>query len=253
MHKAIFVICDGLSDRPIKELGGKTPLEAARKPNLDKITVDGISGMMHTIGIGVRPGSDTAHLSIFGYDPHTYYNGRGPYECAGVGMEVKKGDVAFRANAGTIDSNEIVTDRRAGRIESTKPVIDALGEIEIKGVKFILQESLGHRIGLLLRGKNLSPRISDQDPHKTNVKVHEVKPLDHTPEAKFTADIMNEFTKLAIKKLADTAFNKKRINEGKLPANIVLFIGSGQIPETLLPFKEKYALNAAFIAGAPIS
>ena len=252
MHKAIFVICDGLPDRPIKEIGNKTPLEVAKKPNLDKIAIDGISGMMHTINIGVRPGSDTAHLSLFGYDPYTFYNGRGPYECAGIGMEVQKGDVAFRANAGTINASDIVTDRRAGRIESTRPVIEALGKIEIKGVQFILQESLGHRIGLLLRGKNLSPKISDQDPHKTDVRVHEVKPLDHSPEAKFTADIMNEFTKLSIQKLANAGFNEERIAEKKLPANIILFRGAGQIPESMVAFKEKYGLATAFIAGAPM-
>ncbi|MDD5110433.1 MAG: 2,3-bisphosphoglycerate-independent phosphoglycerate mutase [Patescibacteria group bacterium] len=252
MQKILFVISDGIPDRPIRELGNKTPLEVAKTPNLDRIAVDGISGMMHTVDIGVRPGSDTAHLSLFGYDPHDCYTGRGPYECAGIGMQVNAGDVAFRANAGTVDEQGIVTDRRAGRIESTRDVIDALGKITISGVEFDLQPSLAHRIGLVIRGKNLSPNISDQDPHKTDVPVHTVKPLDHTPEAKFTADVMNQFTKLTVEKLSNSPFNRKRKESGKLPANIVLFRGAGSIPHDLLSFKDKYNLRAAFIAGGPM-
>ncbi|MBI5765624.1 2,3-bisphosphoglycerate-independent phosphoglycerate mutase, partial [Candidatus Falkowbacteria bacterium] len=252
MTKVFFVICDGLPDRPIKELGNKTPLEAANTPNLDKIAVDGISGMMHTINIGVRPGSDTAHLSIFGYDPYVYYAGRGPYECAGIGMEVLKGDVAFRANAGTINENGILIDRRAGRIESTKPIVDFLGEIEIEGVKFIMKESLGHRLGLIMRGKNLSANISDQDPHITGSAPHIVKPTDETAEAKFTADILNKFNDLVIEKLKNFSLNEQRRGQGKLPANIILFRGAGSIPDRLLSFKEKYNLNTAFVAGAPM-
>lgn len=252
MKKVIMIICDGLPDRPIKELGDKTPLEAANTPNLDKIAVDGISGMMHTVGIGIRPGSDTAHLSIFGYDPYVYYAGRGPYECAGAGMEIMKGDVAFRANAGTLDENGLLVDRRAGRIESTRPIVDLLGDIEIDGVRFILKESLGHRIGMVMRGHNLSPKISDQDPHKTGVSLHEVVPLDDTEEAKFTAQVLNKFNNLVIEKLSQTPFNEQRIKDGKLPANIILFRGAGSIPENMLSFKDKYNLDTAFIAGGPL-
>ncbi len=252
MKKVFFVICDGLPDRPIKELENKTPLEYAKTPNLDKIAVDGLSGMMHTVDIGVRPGSDTAHLSIFGYDPYTYYSGRGPFECAGIGMDVKKGDVAFRANAGTIDDGGIVTDRRAGRPESTKFIVDCLGEIEIDGIKFILQESLGHRIGMIIRGLGLSPKVSDQDPHKVGVPVHEVHALDDTAEAKFTAEVLNKFSKLVAEKLKDCPANQERIAAGKLPANVILFRGAGAVPEHMPSFKDKYNLDAVFVAGGPL-
>jgi len=252
MKKVIFIILDGLPDRPIKELGNQTPLEAAFKPNLDKIAVDGISGMMHTVDIGVRPGSDTAHLSIFGYDPYVYYAGRGPYECAGNGMEVLKGDVAFRANAGTLDDSGKLIDRRAGRIESTKPLVDFLGEIEIDGIKFILKESLGHRIGLIMRGPGLSPKVSDQDPHQTGVALHRVAPLDETTEAKFTAAVLNKFSDLVVQKLKSLPLNQERIRQGQLPANVILFRGAGSLPENMLSFKDKYNLDAAFIAGGPL-
>lgn len=252
MQKVIFIICDGMPDRPIKELGNKTPLEAAKTPNLDKIAIDGISGMMHVIDIGVRPGSDTAHLSLFGYDPYTYYSGRGIFECAGIGMEVLPGDIAFRANAGTINDQGLVINRRAGRIESTKPIADLLNGTEIDGVKFLLKESLSHRIGLIARGKNLSPKVSKQDPKQIDVLPLTVKPLDDSPQAKFTAEVLNKFTKLTIEKLKSLPLNKERIKAGKLPANIILFRGASWLPENILTFPEKYRLKTAFIGGAPM-
>src|SRR3989344_7185588 len=95
-YKVIFIVFDGLGDRPISELGGKTPLEAATTPHLDWLAQNGINGLVHTIERSIRPGSDVAHLSLFGYDPRKYYRGRGPFEAAGIGMILKPGDIAFR-------------------------------------------------------------------------------------------------------------------------------------------------------------
>ncbi|RJR32288.1 2,3-bisphosphoglycerate-independent phosphoglycerate mutase, partial [Candidatus Parcubacteria bacterium] len=251
MLKTIIVICDGLPDRPLRVLAGKTPLEAAETPNLDKLAVDGISGMMHTVDVGVRPGSDTAHLAILGYDPYIYYTGRGPYECAGIGLEVLPGDVAFRANAGTVGSSGMVIDRRAGRISSTRKIIDCLGEIKIDGIEFIMKPGLSHRIGLIARGKGLSPKISDQDPHKVNAPVLKVKPQDMSKEAQFTAEVMNKFSGAVTEKLSAAPFNQERKKQGLPEANTILFRGAGSLPEGLLSFYEKYHLKAAFIAGAP--
>src|SRR4030042_3594507 len=114
MEKVFFVVCDGLGDRPIEEFGRKTPLEAARTPNLDRLVRRGISGALHPIDIGIRPGSDVAHLSLFGYDLETNYTGRGPFEAAGVQMEARPGDVCIRVNVGTVDVKLKVIDRRAG-------------------------------------------------------------------------------------------------------------------------------------------
>ena len=241
-----------MPDRPIKELGYKTPLEMAHTPYLDKIAIDGISGMMHTVDIGVRPGSDTAHLSLFGYDPYVYYTGRGPYECAGIGMDIKKGDIGLRVNASTVDDAGSVLDRRASRIEDTRPLAEYLGTIEIDDWGFILKASLGHRMGMIMRGKNLSPKVTDQDPHRTGVKILQVKPLDDTAEAKRTAHLLNEFTRLTLERLKNFPLNQKRVRANKLPANALLFRGAGMIPEHILTFREKYNLRAVFIAGAPM-
>src|SRR4051794_34721254 len=113
--KTIFVVCDGLGDWPVAELGGKTPLEAARKPNIDRLAAEGACGMIFTLGRGQVPGSDIAHLALFGYDPNLYYSGRGPIEVTGLGIQLKGGDVALRGNFGTVDAEGTILDRRAGR------------------------------------------------------------------------------------------------------------------------------------------
>nr|WP_211436072.1 hypothetical protein [Candidatus Kuenenia stuttgartiensis] len=116
LEKVILVICDGLGDRPIKDLGNLTPLEAAKTPNMDKLASESECGMMYSLGRGCVPGSDTSHLNILGYDYREYYSGRGTIEVTGVGMKLQEGDVALRGNFGTVDENFIIKDRRAGRI-----------------------------------------------------------------------------------------------------------------------------------------
>src|SRR5512137_1446453 len=116
--KILMVVCDGLSDRPAKQFEMKTPLQVARRPAMDALARHGVSGMMDVIGPGVIPGSDTAHLALFGFDPYKVYTGRGPIEAAGAGIELKPGDVAFRCNFATANKSLVVTDRRAGRIKA---------------------------------------------------------------------------------------------------------------------------------------
>jgi len=247
--KTILIICDGLGDRPIKELGNKTPLEAARTPNLDKLAREGICGVMHTLGVGQRPGSDTAHLSILGYDPKEYYHGRGPFEAAGIGIDLKPGDIAFRGNMGTVDDKLIVKDRRAGRIRDTTPYAKALDGIEIEGIRFIVKPGTGYRVGVVMRGSGLSSRISDPDPHELEVKVHEALPLNNTKESKFTANVLNKFLAKAHGILKDLDANKQRIKEGNPPGNYLLVRGAGYVAD-IPPFEKRYGLKAACIAGA---
>ena len=204
MNKAMLIVMDGLGDRPIKELGGLTPLEAARTPNLDALAARGISGMMNAIGIGLRPGSDTSHLAILGYDIEKYYTGRGTIEVAGLGMDLEAGDVALRGNLGTVDDNSVVTDRRAGRITDTGPFVKDLDGLTYAGINLLVKPGTGHRAGVILRGPGLSSRISDNDPHEVGVKVHEVHPLDDSKEAAFTAKVLNHFLAEAHKILRPT-------------------------------------------------
>lgn len=249
MQKVILIICDGIGDRPIPKLGRKTPLEAANTPNLDLITKKGISGAMHTIDIGVRPGSDTAHLSLFGYDPNVYYAGRGPYETAGIGMSHKPGDICFRVNMATVNEKMIVTDRRAGRLDDTSEYANLFDGTTIEGVTFMLKKATAYRLGLIMRGKGLSSAIEDVDPHWVDKPAHKAMPKDKSPEAKRTADILNKFLQLVREKLKSLPSNKERLLQGLPQANYMLVRGAGTYPD-LPSFQDKYHLNAACFAGA---
>ena len=249
--KGLILIMDGMGDRPIKELGNKTPLEAANTPNMDKMAEEGITGIMDSIAPGIIPGSDTAHLSILGYNPYEVYTGRGRFEANGVGVDVLPGDIAFRCNFSTADDDLIVTDRRAGRIkEGTKEIVEELNKMVLEDypeIKVIFKESTGHRAVLVLRGEGLSGKVSDADPKVEGNKPKQVKPLDDTPEAKKTADILNKLVVKTYEMVKDHPVNLKRIEEGEPPANIVIPRGAGEVP-VVESINEKYGVNAACIA-----
>ena len=103
--KALLIIGDGMADRPLKELGGKTPLEVAEKPSMDQIAKNGICGILDPISPGIPPGSDTATLALLGYDAIKTYRGRGAFEALGSGIEILPGDMTFRCNFATVDQN----------------------------------------------------------------------------------------------------------------------------------------------------
>jgi 2,3-bisphosphoglycerate-independent phosphoglycerate mutase len=248
MNKVMLVVMDGLGDRPIKELGGLTPLEAARTPHLDALAARGINGIMNAIGVGQRPGSDTSHLSILGYDIARYYTGRGTIEVTGLGMRLEPGDVALRGNLGTVDDNLVVLDRRAGRISDTGPFVQDLNGLTYEGITLLVQPGTGHRAGVILRGPGLGSRISDNDPHEVGVKVHEVQPLDDTPEAAFTARVLNHFLAEAHRILKANPLNRERQAQGKPPANYLLGRGAGYYKK-VETFQERYGLKACAIAG----
>ena len=246
--KILLVIIDGLGDRPISALGNKTPLEAAKTPNLDFFAKNGICGQVKPFLFPREktPTSEGAHIALFGYQ--RYFLGRGPYEVAGIGMKMKKGDIAFRVNFATVNSNLKIIDRRAGRISDTKSLIKSLSGITIDGIKFLVKESYGHRLGLIMRGKGLSMKISDGDPKKVGVKSKKIIPLNKSKQAKFTADVLNKFLNRTYEILKKHSLNKKRIKKGKLPANYLLIRGAGIYKESP-SFKKKYNLKACCIAG----
>lgn len=249
--KIILIIIDGLGDEPIPALENKTPLEVAKTPNLDFLAKKGICGLIETFRFPNEkfPTSEGTHIALFGYKD--FFLGRGPYEVAGIGMEMKKGDIALRANFATVDKNLKIIDRRAGRIDDTKPLVKALSEIKINGIKFLIKKSYGHRAGLILRGKGLSIKISDGDPHKANSKVKKIVPLDKSKEAKSTANILNKFLSEAHQILEKHSLNKKRKSQGLLPANYLLVRGAGRFEKTP-SFKKRYGLRACCISGGGI-
>lgn len=254
--KAILVICDGMADRPVKELKGKTPLEAAHKPYLNKIAKTGICGIMDTIAPGIPPGSDTAMLALLGYDALKVYSGRGAFEAVGSGLKVLPGEVAFRCNFATVNDDMVVLDRRAGRIrnEDASKLAGSLQKAKLKKVTnadFLFKSTLQHRAVLILRGEKLSTAVSASDPGKTGERVQTVKALDNSLAAKHTAKILNELSKVFHEVLKNHKVNKERVRKELPPANIVLFRGAGKIPK-ISPIPQIYGVEASCISAAPL-
>ena len=249
-RKILLVIFDGLGDRPLTELGHKTPLEATPKPNLDWFAANGVNGLLDPIAPGVPAGSDTSHLALLGYDPHEVYTGRGPFEAAGVGIDLEPGDIAFRGNFASVDERMRLTDRRAGRIrEGTNELAKTLDGLKIGRIQVMFRAGTEHRAALVLRGRGLSPRVSDTDPHELGAEVLECKPLESV--AKATAKVVNTFTKQAHNILKDHAVNRARTSRGEPPANVVLLRGAGVFPD-LTPIPDKLQMKAAGIAGVTL-
>ena len=228
---------DGMAGRPLKELNNQTTLQAAKTPNMDKMAERGITGLMDSIAPGIIPGSDTAHLSILGYNPYEVYTGRGPFEAVGVGVDVIPGDIAFRCNFSTSDEDGIITDRRAGRIrDGTDEIVATLNTMKIEGyedIEIIFKESTGHRAVLVLRGEGLSGKVSDADPKVEGNKPKVVK--------------LNKLVVKSYEMTKDHPVNLKRIEEGEAPANIIIPRGAGEVPE-VESINDKYEVNSACIA-----
>jgi 2,3-bisphosphoglycerate-independent phosphoglycerate mutase len=184
---------------------------------------------------------------LLGYNPYEVYTGRGPFEAAGIGIKLKEGDVAFRCNFATVDEKLVVKDRRAGRVKNgTKELAKAIDGMKINDVKIIFKEAVEHRAVLVLSGKNLSSNLSDVDPHRDNIRLHESKPLSEN--ANRTADILNRFVKESYRILKEHPVNMERIRNKKMPANIILPRGAGIFPK-MRSMDEKYKLKSACIAG----
>ncbi|MHA2043042.1 MAG: 2,3-bisphosphoglycerate-independent phosphoglycerate mutase, partial [Candidatus Thorarchaeota archaeon] len=249
---AVLLILDGLGDRVVKELGDKTPLQAAKCPTFDKLAADGQTGLLNVIGPGITPGSDAAHLALFGYDPVECYAGRGPLEALGAGLPSKPGDVAFRSNFASVDNDWKVTDRRAGReftSEEQRILEDALSGIEIDGVKVHFVTTVEHRGAIILEGSGLSGKISETDPHETGIKVWESEALEKGAEK--TAKIVNKLTQMVYDRLKDLDINEARAKRKLPPANIILLRGAGQHME-IPTLNDRYGIKSAVIAGGSL-
>jgi 2,3-bisphosphoglycerate-independent phosphoglycerate mutase len=246
-NKILFVVLDGSADRPSVE--ATTPLTAAQTPFLDRLAQEGISGIMDVIAPGTPPGSDTAHLSLLGYSIKDVYTGRGPFEAAGVGIDVKPGDIAFRGNFATVKDG-VVIDRRADRIDETKALSDAIREQLHLDCKFLFKESAGHRAVLVLRGEGLSPSITQTDPQHIG-PILRSKSITNDASSRRTADIVNDFTRQVSSILTDHPINKERKLANQLQANTVLLRGAGSVPN-LVPLEQRTGLNAAVIAATAL-
>jgi 2,3-bisphosphoglycerate-independent phosphoglycerate mutase len=243
--KLALIVLDGLGDLATREQGYLTPLEAASTPNLDALTQDAAQGRMIPVAPGITPGSGPGHLALFGYDPLEFQVGRGVIEALGLGLELKAGDVAARANFCTLDAKRIVTDRRAGRIDTS--VCEELCELLSKKVKkigdaeVIIKAGKGHRFVVIFRGKGLEGPLSDADPHREGALIPTVKPVDpKSAKAKKAAKLVAEFYAAALPIIAK-----------RKPANGFLMRGIAHQP-AIPSFLERYRLRPACIAVYPM-
>jgi len=243
--KLALVVLDGLGDIANGGPNSSTPLEAAATPNLDALTENAAQGRMIPVAPGITPGSGPGHLGLFGYDPLEFQVGRGVIEALGLGLELKAGDVAARANFCTLDAKGIVTDRRAGRIETS--ICEELCALLSKNIKkvgdtqVIIKAGKGHRFVVVFRGKGLEGPLSDADPHREGSPIPQVAPLNKkSAKAQKMAKLIKEFYKLALPLLAK-----------KKPANGFLMRGIAHQP-AIPTFEERYRLRAACIAVYPM-
>src|SRR5262245_13708329 len=180
--KLVLLVMDGVGDVATREQGYMTPLEASRTPNLDAIAKDSAQGRMIPVAPGITPGSGPGHLGLFGYDPLEFQVGRGVIEALGLGLTLQAGDVAARANFCTLDAKGIVTDRRAGRIDtSVCEELCALLSDKVKKVgdaQVIIKPGKGHRFVVVFRGKGLEGPLTDADPHREGSPIPKVQAVN---------------------------------------------------------------------------
>ncbi|KAH6765866.1 Cofactor-independent phosphoglycerate mutase [Perilla frutescens var. hirtella] len=232
-RRVAFVLIDGVGDISLPRFGYKTPLQVANIPNLDAIASAGINGLMDPVEVGLACGSDTAHLSLLGYDPRVYYRGRGAFESMGAGLAMSPGDIAFKSNFATLDeSTGVVTSRRADRhFEEEGPVLcaalDGMKLPSFPQYEVRVRYATEHRCGVVVKGPKLSGNISGTDPLKDNRLLLQAQPLDDSDEAKNTAEVVNELSKEISRILVGHPVNARRAAEGKNIANLVLLRGCG--------------------------
>ncbi|MFP3898347.1 MAG: 2,3-bisphosphoglycerate-independent phosphoglycerate mutase [Dehalococcoidia bacterium] len=237
--KIVLLVIDGLGGLPHAETG-KTELESARRPNLNRLARESLCGLIDPIGPGITPGSAPGHLALFGYDPVEYNIGRGVVEALGIGCELKPDDIAARGNFCTVDDNGVILDRRAGRISTdmNAELCRLLSDINVEGAEISVLPVKEHRFVLILRGDGLSPELADSDPQQAGLAPRPVEAL--APQARRTADIANEFVSQAGSRL-----------QHEPAANMVLLRGFSRRP-TMPTIPAIYKLKPAAIATYPM-
>ncbi|MEE8413062.1 MAG: phosphoglycerate mutase, partial [Dehalococcoidales bacterium] len=237
--RVVLLVIDGLGGMPDLETG-KTELETAKTPNLDKLATESVCGLSDPISPGITPGSAPGHLALFGYDPVDCNIGRGVLETVGIDFDIRPEDVATRGNLCTVDDNGLITDRRAGRISTEKcaELCSLLDGQVIDGVEILVRPVKEHRFIAVFRGNGLSPAATDSDPQQIGVAPLVVTALN--PEADRIAGIANRFVAQA-----------KEILIGHHPANMILLRGFSNRPG-FPSMGEIYKLRPAAIASYPM-
>jgi 2,3-bisphosphoglycerate-independent phosphoglycerate mutase len=249
-RKYIVLIGDGMADYPIAELGGKTPLQSARTPNLDRLARQGTLGRVNTIPPGFSPGSDVANLTVFGYDPAVYYTGRAPLEAVAMGVKLAPADVAFRCNLVTLlkeDDDTYMEDFSAGHIstEEAGRIVKDLGK-ELGNEEFNFYPGVSYRHLLVWRNGEASLRLKTTPPH--DITGGNISP--HIPEGDGDEEIlwlMNRAQKI----LPSHPVNLERTRMGKKPGNAIWLWGQGKAP-VLKPMTHRFGIRGSVISAVDL-
>jgi len=228
--KTIIILADGAADEPIAALGGKTPLQVAKKPYIDMLAAKGKSGELDTIPVGFKPGSEIANLSVLGYDVPKVFEGRGSLEAASMGVEILPDEMAMRCNLICVEDGKI-KNHSAGHISSdeAKELILFLDK-ELNDGKVSFYPGVSYRH--LLKLKNGNKNLDCTAPHDVmGTLFKDVLIKAETPEAQETADYLNQLIIKSQELLKDHPVNKKRIAEGKDPANSIWPWSPGYRPQ----------------------
>ena len=256
--KYILIIGDGMADNPVQELGGRTPLQFAKKPNMDAIASAGTVGEVLTIPEGMPAGSDTAILSIFGCNPRVCYTGRAPLEAAATGIALESGDAVYRCNMVTLDGDGPFEEKRlvshsAGSIEGADSDRLVTGLFETQPFKQAAEEA-----GIAVYPASSFRHLAVQKSAKID-ELLLIPPHDHLgelvggllPSGGEGAAVLEKLMRLSFDVLEGNAVNSRRRAEGKLPANCIWFWAEG-MAASLPDFSEKYGKSGGVVSAVPL-
>lgn len=249
--KYLVMLCDGMADYPVEALGGKTPLEAAETPVMDKLAETAEVGLVKTVADGMKPGSDVANLSVLGYDPEIYYTGRSPLEAGSIGIDMKKTDVSLRCNLVTLSDEPVYEDKTildycSDDISTAeaKILVEFLAE-HLNSDEFSFYSGVSYRHCLIWDNGTLDIGTMTPPHDITGKPIKEYVPKH--PNAAKLYDLMKKSHDL----LKDHPVNKARIERGLRPANSIWLWGEG-VRADLDAFKGKYGLNASMISAVDL-
>ena len=269
----VYVLLDGVGDLPHPNLVGKTPLDAASTPNLDRLAKNGTMGQVITVGKGIAPESDIAVFNMLGYKfKHDDYAGRGVVEAIGIGIDFKDGDLALRGNFATLNGNGVIIDRRAGRNIEKQDTEAVSNEIEEK-IKFsdenataIITPTIGHRLVIRIRSDcTLSSNISNTDPAYGRVdgmgiaravtdflKIEKCLPLDEKSHTKLASKLVNELTEQSLDIMKKSKVNERRKENDKKLLNGILLRDAGNIYPKVTPINDLHSMKFSCIVDMPV-
>ena len=269
----VYVLLDGVGDLPHPNLVGKTPLDAASTPNLDRLAKNGTMGQVITVGKGIAPESDIAVFNMLGYKfKHDDYAGRGVVEAIGIGIDFKDGDLALRGNFATLNDDGVIIDRRAGRKIEKQDTEAVSNEIEEK-IKFsdenataIITPTIGHRLVIRIRSNcALSSNISNTDPAYGRVdgmgiaravtdflKIEKCLPLDEESHTKLASKLVNELTEQSLDIMKKSKVNERRKENGKKLLNGILLRDAGNIYPKVTPINDLHSMKFSCIVDMPV-